>query len=108
MNMFKLRYSYGKVGNDVVGDNDQRFPYLSTFGASGGFNYADIGQKYEFTGLSYTHYATTAVTWEIATKHDIGIDFSLWDDKFTGQLTISTNNVTVFTNNVISFPFLLV
>lgn len=53
---------------DVVGDNDQRFPYLSTFGASGGFNYADIGQKYEFTGLSYTHYATTAVTWEIATK----------------------------------------
>lgn len=61
MNMFKLRYSYGKVGNDVVGDNDQRFPYLSTFGASGGFNYADIGQKYEFTGLSYTHYATTAV-----------------------------------------------
>ena len=35
MNMFKLRYSYGKVGNDVVGDNDQRFPYLSTFGASG-------------------------------------------------------------------------
>ena len=27
MNMFKLRYSYGKVGNDVVGDNDQRFPY---------------------------------------------------------------------------------
>ena len=86
MNMFKLRYSYGKVGNDVVGDNDQRFPYLSTFGASGGFNYADIGQKYEFTGLSYTHYATTAVTWEIATKHDIGIDFSLWDDKFTGTI----------------------
>ena len=67
-------------------DNDQRFPYLSTFGASGGFNYADIGQKYEFTGLSYTHYATTAVTWEIATKHDIGIDFSLWDDKFTGTI----------------------
>ena len=62
------------------------FPYLSTFGASGGFNYADIGQKYEFTGLSYTHYATTAVTWEIATKHDIGIDFSLWDDKFTGTI----------------------
>lgn len=86
MNMFKLRYSYGKVGNDVVGDDDQRFPYLSTFGASGGFNYADIGQKYEFTGLSYTHYATTAVTWEIATKHDIGIDFSLWDDKFTGTI----------------------
>ena len=27
MNMFKLRYSYGKVGNDQLG---QRFPYLYT------------------------------------------------------------------------------
>ena len=27
MNMFKLRYSYGKVGNDKLGE---RFPYLYT------------------------------------------------------------------------------
>lgn len=27
MNMFKLRYSYGKVGNDQLGT---RFPYLYT------------------------------------------------------------------------------
>ena len=31
INMFKVRYSYGKVGNDNM---DRRFPYLSTFGAS--------------------------------------------------------------------------
>lgn len=26
------------------------------------------------------------MTWEIATKHDIGVDFSLWDDRFTGTV----------------------
>lgn len=86
MNMFKLRYSYGKVGNDVVGDNDKRFPYLSTFGESNEYNYADLGQSYIFKGLTYTYYATNAVTWEIATKHDVGIDFSLFNDKLTGTI----------------------
>lgn len=89
MNMFKLRYSFGKVGNDVVGNNDIRFPYLSSFksyGGNTGYNYADIDQSYYFNGLTYETYATASVTWEIATKHDVGIDFSLWDDKLTGSI----------------------
>ena len=85
MNMFKLRYSYGKVGNDTMND---RFPYLPSFGSSSGngFNYSDLETSYFYDGLTYTKYATTNVTWEIATKHDIGIDFSLWDDRFTGTI----------------------
>ena len=83
MDMFKLRYSYGKVGNDNM---STRFPYLSTFGASNSYNYADLGQNYTFDGLTYTYYATTAVTWEIATKHDLGLDFSLWNSKLTGTI----------------------
>lgn len=86
MNMFKLRYSYGKVGNDIVGNDDLRFPYLSTFGSSNGYNYADVSQNYSYGGLTYTKYATNSVTWEIATKHDVGIDFSFWDDKITGAI----------------------
>lgn len=85
MNMFKLRYSYGKVGNDTMND---RFPYLPSFGnfSGNGFNYSDLETSYFYDGLTYTKYATTNVTWEIATKHDIGIDFSLWDDRFTGTI----------------------
>ena len=85
MNMFKLRYSYGKVGNDTMND---RFPYLPSFGNSSGngFNYSDLETSYFYDGLTYTKYATTNVTCEIATKHDIGIDFSLWDDRFTGTI----------------------
>lgn len=85
INMFKVRYSYGKVGNDNV---NTRFPYLSTFSSNDydGYNYADIGQSYKFNGLTYSHYATTSVTWEIATKHDAGIDFAFFDDKLTGSV----------------------
>ena len=83
INMFKLRYSYGKVGNDNM---ERRFPYLSTFGTSNNYNYADLGQEYIFDGLTYTYYATDAVTWEVATKHDVGIDFSLFNDKLTGTI----------------------
>ena len=49
INMFKVRYSYGKVGNDNM---DRRFPYLSTFGASNNYNYADLGQSYQFVQLT--------------------------------------------------------
>ena len=83
INMFKLRYSYGKVGNDNM---ERRFPYLSTFGTSNNYNYADLGQEYIFDGLTYTYYATDAVTWEVATKHGVGIDFSLFNDKLTGTI----------------------
>lgn len=85
MNMFKVRYSYGKVGNDNV---NTRFPYLSTFSANNydGYNFADIGPTNRYNGMTYGHYATNTVTWEIATKHDIGIDFALWDDKLTGSV----------------------
>ena len=59
------------------------------YSAFGGYNWADYGyekRKYGttlFQGLRYTSYANDGVTWEIATKHDIGLDMSLFDDKFT-------------------------
>ena len=50
--MFKLRYSYGKVGNDNVGT---RFPYVEKFGTwdEDGYYYGDIGtSNYYYTGLT--------------------------------------------------------
>lgn len=85
MNMFKLRYSYGKVGNDNFGD-DVRFPYMYTIGSGGGYQWADYNYDKNFGGKIYTDLASNNVTWEIATKHDIGIDLSLFNDKFTATI----------------------
>ena len=80
INMFKIRYSYGKVGNDNLG---ARFPYLYTIaGVDRGYQWADLGYNKAYTGLAYTSLANNNVTWEIATKHDLGIDLALFNDKF--------------------------
>lgn len=105
VNMFKIRYSYGKTGNDNMGDI--RFPYLYTLEqmyqrnndgviqyypdgtpiGAGGYQFGD----YESTarpwgGLRYSSIASPNVTWEIATKQDLGIDYSFFGDKLSGAV----------------------
>ena len=90
MNMFKLRYSYGKVGSDKlkIGDTTYRFPYLYTIKDDGnGWTWSDYGSPDNvYTGMQYTQLASNNVTWEIATKHDAGVDLSLFNDKFTATV----------------------
>lgn len=84
LEMFKIRYSYGEVGNDKMGDN-VRFPYLYTISGDGaaGYHFADFNNSYSKTGLHYQTVASDMLTWEVAKKQDLGIDLSLWNGKFT-------------------------
>lgn len=85
MNMFKIRYSYGKVGNDRMGD--LRFPYLYTIDrGQGGYQWADYAYDKGYSGIRYTQISSDGITWEIATKHDLGVDLSFFDDKFTATV----------------------
>ncbi len=82
INYFKIRYSYGKVGNDNLGNN--RFPYLYTIAGGGnGYQWAEFGNSKLFPGLGFTQVASPYVTWEVATKQDLGLDVSLWHDAFS-------------------------
>lgn len=84
MGMFKLRYSYGKVGNDNM---PMRFPYLYTIESNGGgYNWGDFNYDKNYNGMHYTQVASSGVTWEVATKHDIGIDLALFNDRFTASV----------------------
>jgi TonB-linked SusC/RagA family outer membrane protein len=95
LNMFKLRFSWGKVGTDnTTADNRVRFPYLASFGNynyNGGaaadpalltYNWADIGSNNTYAGLTFLNVASNNVTWEVATKRDIGLDMIMFKDKF--------------------------
>ncbi|MEA4917012.1 TonB-dependent receptor [Proteiniphilum sp.] len=93
LGMLKIRYSYGEVGTD---NSSSRFPYLADFGnynrATGageeavGYNWGDLGSParppFRYSGLTYTRVSSNNVTWEIAKKHDLGLDLYLWNDKF--------------------------
>lgn len=86
----KVRYSYGKVGNDNLGKDEEdrpiRFPYLYTIDNAGGYNFGDYGFKKEYAGKYYSEVASPYVTWEIATKKDLGIDIALFRSKFTATI----------------------
>lgn len=98
MNMFKLRYSHGKVGNDNLGN--ERFPYLYTLQNwidvfennqwvrrdVPGYQWAEYGNDKYYRGMFYSQVASPYVTWEVATKSDLGTDISLFRDSF--QLTV--------------------
>jgi TonB-linked SusC/RagA family outer membrane protein len=79
LSMFKIRYSWGKIGNDNIGT---RFPFLYTIGSNGGYQWAQYGSDNAYDGRGYTALASPYVTWEIATKNDLGIDLSILNDKY--------------------------
>lgn len=83
VDMFKIRYSYGVVGNDRVGT---RFPYLSSFGDSNGFNFGDYGSGNSYNGLHYGQIASNNLTWEVAKKHDLGIDMAFLNNRLTATV----------------------
>ena len=76
----KLRYSYGEVGNDRLA-GDTRFPYISVVDGEGGYNFGEIGQT-GVGGVAIKTIGTPNLTWETATKHNIGVDIGLFS-KFT-------------------------
>ena len=92
VNMLKLRYSHGKTGNDNLGDI--RFPYLYTIESmmnsdgslTGGYQFADFNFDRYYGGMRYSSLASPNVSWEIATKQDLGLDFSLLGDKLSGAV----------------------
>ena len=80
VNLFKLRASYGLVGNDVISkDYADRFPYLTT---------VDMGQGYDvYIGNNFARkygpilsvYGNPNATWEESRKLDIGVEIGLFD-----------------------------
>lgn len=86
IDMFKIRYSYGKVGNDYL---STRFPFQGRFMTDDNDRYifGDFGTpNYTYNGISYLMLANKDITWEVARKHDIGIDFYLFGNKFSGTI----------------------
>lgn len=73
---FKLRASYGLVGNDQIGD--QRFYYLSDVNLNGG-NSASFGTNngYGRNGVRINNYENRDVTWETSKQTNVGIEFTV-------------------------------
>lgn len=81
----KFRATYGLVGNDQIGNINDRFFYLSNvnlndggFGASFGRN--DGAGTYYRPGVSISRYANEEISWEKSRSMNLGMDMKLFGD----------------------------
>lgn len=79
---FKVRGSYGKVGN-ISGLG--QYASLSTFGSG---LYGGNGT------VVFSQAGNPDLTWETSTKTDIGINYGFLNDRITGELTYYHNDIS--------------
>jgi TonB-linked SusC/RagA family outer membrane protein len=89
VNSFKLRGSYGKVGN-ISGIGD--FASYSFFSGSGLYNGGPT--------LIFSQAGNDKLTWETSKKTDIGFSFGLWNNLISGEFAWYKNNIDGLLLNV--------
>jgi len=91
----KLKGTYGLVGNDAIGDEEDRFFYLSNVNMHDGGRGYTFGERYTNSkdGVRITRYENRDITWETAYKTNVGFElnvlnnFEIQADYFTEQRT---------------------
>ncbi|HEY9559248.1 MAG TPA: SusC/RagA family TonB-linked outer membrane protein, partial [Anseongella sp.] len=81
VNNFRLRATYGLSGNDAIGSARDRFLYLSNVNMNSGARSAVFGRDngYSQNGISISRYADPSITWETASKLNLGLEIGLFD-----------------------------
>jgi TonB-linked SusC/RagA family outer membrane protein len=103
LTMLKLKATYGLVGNDKIGDDNDRFFYLSDM------NMNVEGKKYQAyrfgeknlneepgNSIEFKRYADPYITWEISRKTNLGLELKLWN-----ALEIQVDYATEYRSNIL-------
>lgn len=84
VDLLKLRVSYGRAGQAVVGGN--RYPYQGTFSEGGGYNFGTSQTGYPGAYESAT--GNRNIKWELSDMLNVGADFDLWGRKLYGSVDV--------------------
>jgi TonB-linked SusC/RagA family outer membrane protein len=82
VDQLKLRFSYGEIGNDRVG----QYQYLQSY--SFGNNYVFGGT--DVPGIYANVMPNPNITWEVSKKTDVGLETSLWNGLLGMEFTYFT------------------
>lgn len=82
INKLKFKATYGVVGNDQIGNSNDRFYYLSQIEPNNSSYSYSFGTEngYTVNGVGITRYADPYITWETAYKQNYGIELGLLGD----------------------------
>src|SRR5690606_11147786 len=81
VNNFRLRATYGLVGNDAIGSATYRFFYLSNVEMNDSGRGFTFGRELGTTknGISVTRYANPDIAWETSHKTNLAIELGLFN-----------------------------
>ncbi|MGM9737870.1 MAG: SusC/RagA family TonB-linked outer membrane protein [Candidatus Cryptobacteroides sp.] len=112
-NVFKIRASYGIVGNDKIGAN-RRFIYNGTFATTGNaYQFGSGNNKQGYTAIYRGDIENPNVSWEKSYKLDVGLEMELFRtvkiqaDYFRDHRTgifVQMNNISDI-NGIGSLPY---
>ncbi|GAB4039162.1 TonB-dependent receptor [Spirosoma gilvum] len=80
VNEFKLRASYGQVGNTGIGS-------FASFSLYNGGLYSDV------SAFTFGQAGNPNLRWEISNNLDLGFAFGLWGDRISGEFTYFQKNL---------------
>lgn len=89
---FKLRGTFGLIGNDAIGGPADRFFYLSDVklnNSAMGYTFGENFEKFR-PGVSINRYDNIDITWEKSRRMNLGVDFNIKD--FNVVLDYSTDH----------------
>ena len=72
----RIRFSYGQVGNDQIGN----FDGLGLYGGAGVYN--------NQAGIAYSQLENPNLKWEQTTTSNLGIDFGFFNSRLTGAIEL--------------------
>ena len=90
----KLRYGWGKSGNQEIGDNGTYTLYSAIYGIDPTWDF-DSGSAYDLggsgsgqlpSGYTLIQQGNEALKWESTRESNVGMDFGLFNNHFTGSV----------------------
>ena len=83
VNNFRIRGTYGLVGNDNIGPASTRFFYLSEIDPNTNSRSQQFGTDRDYirNGVMISRYPNPDITWEIAYKSNVAFELGLLNDK---------------------------
>jgi TonB-dependent starch-binding outer membrane protein SusC len=110
VNDLKARFSIGRVGNDLIGDQSRFGLYETRYGTTlaqlvGGFweQYMNIGTAYSIfggntgvlpSGFVQTQAENTKLKWETTDEINLGLDFSFFERKIFGSFDYFSRKIS--------------
>jgi TonB-linked SusC/RagA family outer membrane protein len=76
--LVKLKFTWGKVGNDAIAGRSGRFFFLSQINSGGGMYSWGEDYRYRYDGYSVSRYDNPNIQWEVSTISNLGLELGLF------------------------------